>query len=262
MCDSAAQLYSTVYLSLGSPPSRLLSRMELGTILTRRLSYRLEAVRQSEQGVSIAKSAEITVPATSDEIDLTALIPDIAIPMWAEYRVLNVASNPVWEFLPTVNLSMLQHYRSRGMYACSFYGNNPSEIKMKISMYGNESIQPFNRIQVFYLPDIAMPQSEDAPIKLPDNLVTMVQLDTMVAAIPLIQVNGAKYVTDEPALIPQMAAMTGLLEQYRQEQREFEYYFDKWRRESRGGHRPRYRQDVLQNITGGRLYQGFYVNDN
>ncbi len=255
MNDTLAQLYSSIYSSLGMPTDEVLSRYELSTIVMRRLTYRLEAVRQSEQGEQISGTPlEFTLASGDNEVVLTDLTTDFVIPMWAEFKSWNYLQNPVWQFLPTVNLSMLQEKRARWQYACSFYGPDAREVRFQASLYGNEStiVNPYAAtIRVWYSQDIPLPDYEGSTIALPNNLVTMVMYDALVSSIPLMQANASKYVQDRPQLVPQIASWTGLLAQYKEEKAEFEKFFENWRTESRGSHRPTMRSDVLQNVIGG-----------
>jgi len=265
MNDTLAQLYSSVYASLGMPTDEILSRYELSTIVMRRLTYRLEAVRQSEQGEQISTTPlEFTLGNDENEVVLTDLTTDFVIPMWAEFKSWNYMQNPVWQFLPTVNLSMLQERRSRWQYACSFYGANAREVKFQASLYGGEStvVNPYAAtIRVYYSQDIPIPDYEGSDIALPNNLVQMVYFDALVSAIPLMQLNMSKYITDKPQLAPQMAQLQGLYTQYQAEKAEFEKYFEQWRTESRGSHRPQMRGDVLSNVIGGQGNQAlFWLN--
>jgi len=255
MNDTLANLYSSVYAGLSMPTDEILSRYELSTIVMRRLTYRLEAVRQSEQGEQISTTPlEFTLDNNENEVVLTELTTDFVIPMWAEFKSWSYLQNPVWVFLPTVNLSMLQEKRARWQYACSFYGSNAREVKFQASLFGGEStiMNPYAAtIRVYYSQDIPIPDYEGDTIALPNNLVQQVYFDSLVSAIPLMQANASKYVTDRPQLIPQIAAWDKLLIQYREEKAEFEKYFEQWRMESRGSHRPSMRGDVLGNVLGG-----------
>lgn len=250
MCDTLSQMYSTVYLSVGSPTDDILSRLELGTIVMRQLSLRLEEVRQSEQAVNIIRSAEIAIGNTSDEYDLTTNIPDLVMPLWAEFKVLTV-SNPLWAFLPTVHIATLPKERAVGRYACSFYGGNAREVKMQVSLYGNESGSPSNTVRVYYSPTISFPSNENEQIQLPDNLVNMVTLDAICAAIPLMQVNMMDLLAEQPELKAKAQALGGLLTTMREERDRFERRFTTWRKESRGSHRPSMANDVLTDVIGG-----------
>jgi hypothetical protein len=255
MNDTLAQLYSSTYASLGMPTDEILSRYELSTIVLRRLTYRLEAVRQSEQGEQISTTPlEFTLASGENEAVLTDLTTDFVIPMWAEFKNWPIMGNPTWTFLPTVNLSMLAEKRTRLQYACSFYGSDAREVRFQASLYGNEAtIMNPNAatIRVWYSQDIPIPTSETSTIALPNNIVQMVYLDSLVSAIPLMQVNMAKYVSDRPHLVPQIARLDALYAHYQTEKAEFEKYFEQWRLESRGSHRPTMRGDVLGNVLGG-----------
>ncbi len=255
MNDTLAEMYSSVYASLSMPTDEILSRYELSTIVMRRLTYRLEAVRQSEQGEQISTTPiEFTLASGENEVVLTDLTTDFVIPMWAEFKSWDYLQNPVWVFLPTVNLSMLQEKRSRWQYACSFYGANAREVKFQASLYGNEAIitNPYAAtVRVWYSQTIPLPAHESSTIDLPNNLVQMVYFDSLVSAIPLMQLNMAKYVTDRPQLMPQMAQLQNLYNHYQTEKMEFEKYFEQWRTESRGSHRPSMRGDILSNVIGG-----------
>ena len=266
MNDTLANLYSSIYASLSQPTDEILSRYELATIVMRRLTLRLESVRQSEQREQICSTPlEFTLASDDNEVVLTDLTTDFVIPMWAEFKSWNYLQNPVWQFLPTVNLSMLQEKRSRWQYACSFYGSNAREVKFQASLYGGEStiMNPYAAtIRVYYSQTLPLPETELSTIALPDNLVQMVMFDSLVSAIPLMQANASKYVQDRPQLIPQIAAWNGLYEQYKMEKMEFEKYFEQWRLESRGSHRPSMRSDVLGNVLGsGGSSSMFWLNN-
>jgi len=265
MNDSLANLYSSTYSSLGMPTDEILSRYELSTIVLRRLTYRLEAVRQSEQGEQISTTPlEFTLAGNENEVILTDLTTDFVIPMWAEFKNWSILSNPTWTFLPTVNLSMLAEKRTRLQYACSFYGSNAREVRFQASLYGNEAtlINPNAATsRVWYGQDIPLPTNENSTIDLPNNLVQMVYFDSLVSAIPLMQVNMAKYVNDRPQLAPQMASLDKLYQHYLTEKAEFEKFFENWRTESRGSHRHTMRGDVLSNVIGNRGVTPFWINN-
>lgn len=246
-----SQIYSAAYLSLGQPNDDILSKLELCNIVQRRWSYRMEGVRQSEQGVIIAKSSEFTLANDEDSEDLTTLESDFAVPMWVERQTITYLSNPIWEFVPTVNLNILEQFRSNFMPAVAFHGSNPSEVIAKFSYFGNETWLQQSRIhRVWYLPDLTQPSTEETAISLPDNIVNILIYDTVVSAIPLMQMNMAKQLNNRPELKDQMEALKGLYAQYTMEQKDFEKLFDKWANESRGAHRPRRRNDVLRNLSG------------
>lgn len=251
------------YNSLGQPPDNILSRLELSTIMFRRLSYRLEAVRNSEQGEQICSTpVEFQLGNGEDEVVLTDLASDFVIPLWAEFKSWSNLGNPVWIYLPTVNLSMLAQQRVLGKYACSFYGPNAREVRFKSSLYGNEiPLVTYTApiVHVYYAQDVPFPAREDSTIDLPNNLVTMVMYDTLVSALPLMITNGSKLLLDQPQLAPQLKAWEQLYQHYQMEKAEFEHLFEKWRRESRGSHRPRKRPDVLQGLVGtGMPTLGYY----
>lgn len=211
-----------------------------------------------------ADPLEFTMTANDNEVVLTDLITDFVIPLWAEYKGWSILQNPVWNFLPTVNLSMLQERRTRGQYACSFYGSSAREVKFQTSLYGNEAmlVNPYAAtIRVWYAQDVPLPDYETSTIDLPNNLVQMVYFDSLVSALPLMIANAAKYVNDRPQLAPQMEAWIGLMAQYKEEKAEFEKYFDQWRLESRGSHRPQMRGEVLVNVIGARGGQMFWLNN-
>jgi len=250
MNDTLSQLYSSAYLSLGQPDDSILQRIELANIVFRRLSLRLEGVRQSEQAISIIKSATFTMDNNENTKDLTTEIDDLVIPMWAEYQGYETLGNPVWYFMPTVHPAMLARERDLGRYSCSFYGENARQVTIETSLYGNESMSPFNEFRVWYSPSVSLPATESETIDLPENLVNMVLYDTLVSALPLMVVNASKQVIKNPEYEPQIVAWKMLQTQYEVERKEFEILFKKWQSESRGSHRPRRRNDILTGRTG------------
>jgi hypothetical protein len=246
MCDNYSKLYSSTYLALGSPEDSFLSRIELANIITRRLQFRLEAVRQAESGISIAKTTEFTLANDENEVDLTDLTADFVIPMWIEGQTYDILSKPVWEFIPTVNLAQLQQYRDLGKLAVAFYGDTSRQVKAQFSYYGQDVWGPYRIHRCWYLPTVPLPESEDDTIALPDNLVNMVQYDAIVSALPLMEVNAAAQLKERPDLERQIESWRTLYGHMNIERQEFQEFFEKWRRESRGAHRPRRRGDVLK----------------
>lgn len=250
--DTLATTFSAVYLGLTEPPDDILGRNELCNIVCRRLSYRLEQVRQSEQAISIAKTAEFTLDADSDEINLTDEVSDLVVPMWAEVKVSQFLNNPVWTFIPTVNLSMLQAQRALAIPSVSFHGENSREVKATFSFYGNEMMFsiPYNKIRVWYLPTFSEPTTEQETIDLPQNLVSILTYDSMVSALPLMCANAAKQFDRNPQLRDQVQRWDMLLASLIQERAEFEEMWNKWLKESRGSHRARRRGEILPRVVG------------
>lgn len=258
-CSDYAAIMSSAYLGLGQPEDSILSKLELANIITRQVSYRMESVRQSEQGVSIAKTAEFTLGEEENEKNLTTLESDFVVPMWVERQTYDYFSNPVWEFVPTVNLAQLQQKRAEGTPAVSFYGSSPLEVIAQFSYYGQDVWDQYRIHRVWYLPTIPTVTSEDGALYLPDNLVNMVLYDTYVAAIPLMKVNMAKQLIERPELKPQIESLDFLYANYMRERGEFQIFFDKWRKESRGAHRPRRRGEVLKSNS---TYRTTWGNNN
>ena len=250
MNSTLSELYANIYVACGSPEDDLLDRKQLANIVLRRLSYRMESVRQSPQRESIAKTANFTLASDEDEKDLTALDTNLVIPLWCEAKSWNYLNNPVWVFVPTVNLSVLQEQRQLGRPSVSFYGANPTEVKAKFSFYGNEVWAPFSTLRVWYTPAITFPDTEDTIIELPENLVSMIYYDAMVSALPMMITNAAKQLDKRPELKEMIQAWQFLLGELKVERMEFERYFELWRRKSRGGNRPTMRSDVLTQVLG------------
>lgn len=261
MNNTLAELYANIYVACGSPEDDLLDRKQLANILLRRLSYRLEAVRQSPQRESVAKTVTFTLASDSDEKNLTTLDTNLVIPLWCEAQTTSYVGNPVWTYIPTVNLSTLAEQRQLAVPSVAFYGGNPTEVKAKFSFYGNEVWAPFSSMRVWYTPVITLPDTEDTLIELPDNLVSMVYYDAMVSALPMMMTNAAKQMDKRPELAGMSQSWQFLLGELKEERAEFERYFELWRRKSRGGSRPTMRSDVLQQVIprGGRF--PFFVNN-
>jgi len=246
MCSTTSQIFSSAYMRLGQPTDDILSRVELANILYGRMSIRFESVRQSEQRVAIAKSSDFTLDASSNEKNLTTLETDFVIPLWVERQIVNVSQHPIWQFVPTVNLSQLQSRRAMLSPAVSFYGADSQEVIAQFSYYGNELATPFRTHRVWYSPTVTLPSTETEAILLPDNLINMLVFDCIVYAIPLMVVNASKQLKTSPDLKEQIGAWQLLLASAKEEQAQFERWFEAWRKDSRGGHRARRRRDVLR----------------
>lgn len=262
MCNTVSELYSSIYNTIGMPEDDLLQRIELAQIVFRRIAYRLESVRQSPQRESIAKTVDFTLAATEDEKDLTVLDSAVVIPLWCEAKLPNYQGNAVWTFVPTVNLSVLPEQRTLGNIACAFYGDNPLQVKVKFSFFGNEVWAPFQTMRVWYAPPVTLPTTASETIELPDNLVNMVYYDSVVSALPLMITNASKQFAKRPELKDMVVAWKFLLDNMQVERAEFERYFELWRRKSRGGQRPTMRRDILQSVIGNTGSFPFTVNGN
>lgn len=246
MLDSVSELFNGVYEGLGSPDSTYLERHTLANIFFRQLAYRLEQVRQSEQRVAIAKSSEFTLGASENSKVLTTLETDFVIPLWVERQMISYAGRPVWQFVPTVNLTQLASRRALATPAVSFYGGDANEVIAEFSYYGGEVPSPCRITRVWYSPTVPVPNEEGAEFQLPDNLKTMVMLDCMVRAIPMMVTAASGLVTKTPELAPQIQAWTMMLDSHKEERAEFQKWFTLWCKGSRGGHRSRRRRDVLR----------------
>lgn len=263
MYSTLSQIFSAAYIGLGlTEPGQdwVLPRLQLANIAYRRLSIRLEGVRQSENAISIAKTVEFQLGGTSNEQNLTSLANDFVVPMWVERQELNILNNPIWAFVPTINLNMLQQRRQLGLPAVSFYGGTAAEVIAQFSYYGNEAQSTFMNHRVWYLPTVPMPDNEQQPLDIPDNLTNIVVLDVMCSAIPQMIVAASGRLKDMPELAEQMKAWDMLLMSLKGEQQEMQVLWDKWMKESRGSHRPRRRGDIMRNrrMMGN---NGFYVNN-
>lgn len=247
MWTTPAEIMSAAYVGVGRPEDHILQRVEMASILMRSLSYRLELIRQSEQAISIVKSASFTLANTENSKDLTTYVDNFGIPMWVERQTVNITgSQPVWAFVSTVALSQLASRRAQGFPACSFYGDNALDVNVEFSYYGNEVATPSRVHRVWYAPSVTLPAAEDQTVAIPDNLTQILVLDTMVKSLPLMITNAAKLVVAEPSLAPMMESWKMLLDELKAERGQFEVIWEQWRKESRGGHRSRRRRDVLR----------------
>lgn len=263
MCDTAATIYSNVLSRLGSPTDDLLDKTELGYMLFSWMRLRFESIRQSEQSVAIMKTAEFTLGNNENSVDLTALADDFVIPMWCERQVVNLtASHPVWMLVPTVALPQLSERRQEMYPSVSFHGSSSTEVIAEFSYYGNEIATPSRIHRVWYAPTVPLPTSENGMIDLPNNMSNLLVLDVMTSAIPLMQVNATDQLADadesrSKALQAKMQAWDRLLVSITLEREQFLYWFDQWRKESRGSHVARRRRDVMRgrrpigNVVGG-----------
>lgn len=247
MWTTPAEIMSAAYVGVGRPEDHILERLELASILMRNLSYRLELIRQSEQAISIVKTANFTLANTENSEDLTTLVTDFGIPMWCERQTVNITgSQPVWAFVSTVALTQLAARRAQGYPACSFYGSNALDVNIEFSYYGNEVATPSRIHRVWYAPSVTLPAAEDQAVAIPDNLTQMLVLDTMCGALPLMITNAAKLVVAQPSLAPLIESWKMLLDEHKAERDRFQIIWEQWRKESRGGHRSRRRRDVLR----------------
>lgn len=242
--DTPAKIMSAAYLGLGRPEPELLQRDELSDIVFQRLAFYYEGIRTSDQNAMSKWTSEFTLSASESTKNLTALTSsDIVMPLWAE-RKREAGTTPIWEFVPTVNLDSLTDKRLTGESAVTFYGETANSIFMQASYFGSEVGTPYSTFRVRYAPVNSFSANVDASITIPDNLTPLIVTDVKLQALPLMQVNMAKYALERPGYEARMASFAALQQQLMMNKEEWKPMYERFVRRSRG-QRARHRNDIL-----------------
>lgn len=245
MLETPAKLLSSIIIGLGTPEGLLLQESEAANVLFRRLAYYYEGIRQSDQNLLAEVTSEFTLAASANSKDLTTLTAsDVIIPLWCERKIYD-GINDIWEFVPTVNLDVLPEYRSKRRPAVAFYGATPNQVTAEFSYFGDESSTPTTTFRVWYAPANPITGNKDAVIAIPETLAPLLVVDSQLILIQLLCVNASKYLDKQPQLAPRIAAWQGMTETLREEKAEWVVRFNIWSKKSRGFHRARNHNEIL-----------------
>lgn len=238
-----------------------MTESQLAQIVYERLCYYYEGARNSDQNLTAKKSVEFTLGATENSIDLTDLVTDegdtIIEPLWCERLWFDyVGNNPVWVFVPTVNMDTLPERRYQQVTAVGYHGEIPTQITAEFSIYGNEAVNPNATFRIWYAPGNVFSSDKDATIAIPDNLTAMIVVDVKIQAFEQMKVEAGKYLDKRPELAARMAVWTGMQGQLQTQKAEWNKWWESFRRRSRSFHRATNHSDVLIDV-GARSRHGF-----
>lgn len=250
MYDTVAEILSSSYIGLGKPEPELLTESELAQIVFERLNYYYQKARASDQNLIVRVTEEFTLAAGSDEKDITALVEadgfTISEPLWVERKLLDYSGNdPVWVNVPIINTDTISDRRLEFIVAASFYGAVPQQITMKLSVYGDEVVIPYNKFRVWYAPGNVFGDTTAQQIIVPDNVSALVMVDTKIQAFGQMQVEAAKYVDKRPELKNRMIAWDRMTAQLNTQKVEWMKVFTDFINRSRSAHRAMNHIDVL-----------------
>lgn len=258
MYDTPAKIASTVWNMVGQPESELLQQSDLLLVVFERLALYYEGSRASDQNIASKKTVEFTLEGNENSIDLTEYTNgDIITPLWCEVKIWNYGgSNPVWQYVPTVNMDTLPERRMENILAVGFHGDNPTQLTAEFSVYGDESVLPYNTYRIWYTPQNVFSSDINATVRIPDNLTALIVVDSALNVIPTIQLNAAKYVDKRPELGARMATLDKAAERFEIKKTEWLRWWEKFRIQSRSYHRAADHNDVLTGKVG-RNWYGF-----
>ena len=194
-----------------------------------------------------------------NEYDLTAAVEgegySIIEPLWCERKLVNYAyGNPVWVFVPTVNVDTQSDRRVEHILTVSYYGDNPNQITAVFSAYGNEIIAPNSYFRIWYAPQNVFTSSIGATVSVPQNLTALVVCDIKIIAFAQMQIEAAKYIDKRPELAPRIKSWDRMTMELERQKVGWDRWFDSFCKRSRSAHRALDHIDVLQQhqaLTGG-----------
>lgn len=245
--DTPAKILSAGFITLGRPEPELLGVAEFTNIVFRKLAYYYEGCRASDQNIASKKTVEFTLTGSENSIDLTAFTGgDIITPLWCEVKAYDsIGTNPVWAFVPTVNMDTLPERRAETILAVGYYGDNPTQLTAEFSFYGDEAILPNNTFRIWYTPQNVFSPDINASVNIPDNLLALIMVDTCIVAIGQIEVNAGKYLEKRPSLKDRIVLWDKLEARLKEEKAEWMEWYTAFRTQSRSYHRAVNHNDVL-----------------
>lgn len=257
MYETPAKILSSAYIGLGRPEPELLQQNELAEVMYRKLNYYYEGARQSDQNLNAKKTDEFSLDAGSCTYNLTENAGDAVVPLWCERKLFDyVGNNPVWQFVPTVNMDTSAERREEMIIAVSYYGEQPNQIIASFSIYGDEMVMPYNKFRIWYAPLSTFSANINEAIQMPANLTALVTIDTIIGAIPQIILNASKYLDKRPELAARVEALKLLLASAQLEKAEWLEWWQNWRKMSRSAHRAINHNDVLATSPQSKRYGG------
>jgi len=250
--DSPAKIASTVWNMVGQPETELLQQSDLLLVVFERLSLYYEGARASDQNIASKKTVEFTLVGSESSVDLTDYTDgDIIVPLWCEVKIFDYAGmNPVWQYVPTVNMDTLPERRRENILAVGYHGENPTQLTAEFSVYGNESVLPYNTFRIWYTPQNVFSSDINATVSIPDNLLALIVVDSALNVIPTIQLNAAKYADKRPELALRMATLDKASQRFEIKKQEWLEWWEAFRIQSRSYHRAVDHNDVLTGQLG------------
>lgn len=250
MYSTVSEIFNSAFIGLGNPEPELMTESQLAEIVFERLCFYLESIRQSDQDLSIRKSIEFQLSSGSNEYDLTAAVEDqgfgIAEPLWAERKLTNFSSgNPIWQFIPMVNLDFQSERRAEHILTVSYYGDNANQITAVFSGYGDEILTPNNTFRIWYSPQYVFTANTGQTVPIPPNLTALVVCDVQIAALAQMQIEAAKYLDKRPNLAMRMKSWDRLTEELFRRKQGWDRWFNSFCTRSRAAHRAVNHVDIL-----------------
>ena len=146
-----ANLISDSYVGLGSPPVDYLSAEDICREVYRALGYYTQILSQSSENQVIAH-CEFTP--NKREWTISNAI-NLGVPAWIERQVYT-GQYAVWQFVPLVNLAMVDDNLQRGVFSAGIYGEG-GQLKIRFSYF--PQTLPYRVHRLWFDPNPLMAQT-------------------------------------------------------------------------------------------------------
>lgn len=232
MCDTLAKLVSDLMAGLGLPPEEWLPAEEAVRACTASLLFAEQSLTQSNQNQIISKK---TFTPSAREHSLTDVQ---GVPVWCERQV-GTAADPVWRYIPAVNLASIDEAAERGDDRCAFFSEN-EQLRVRFSYLPSGSQE--HRLR--YDPNPLLEQTVNDPLRVPAGFYPLYAARAKRIVIPVMLAYAAKDPENEPTEFQLLAWQTAL-EEAERTLGEWKPLWEQHRLGSRGSARGRRRRPVL-----------------
>lgn len=252
--QTAANLVSDIYLGIGKPPVDWLDPEQMYRELIHVSGLDTQILSQSSENQIIAH-CDFT-PSTREYTVSSAI--NLGVPAWLERQVYS-GQYATWQFIPLVNLAMVDDNLQRGVFSAGIYGEG-GQLKIRFSYF--PQTLPYRVHRLYYDPNPLLAQTLTGTAVgtlfngIPQAYGPMLSTQAIENLIPLMMAQAQSSENKPDA--GQMKAWDLLLVQTKAKARKWEDRYSHYVNGSRGAQRSRRRRNILS--RGGGIpfgYPGF-----
>lgn len=244
--NQAANLVSDIYLGIGKPPVDWLDPEQMYRELIHVSGIDTQILSQSSENQIIAH-CDFT-PSTREYTVSSAI--NLGVPAWLERQVYT-GTYAAWQFIPLVNLAMVDDNYQRGVMSAGVYGEG-GQLKIRFS-YVPQSL-PYRRHRLWYDPNPLLAQTLTSTAVgtlfngVPEAYAPMLSTQAIENLIPLMMAQAQSSENKPDA--GQVRAWELLLAQTKVKAKEWKDRYSHYVFGSRGSQRSRRRRNILSKDGG------------
>ena len=249
--QSLSQIVSDVFMGLGKPPVDWLDPEQITREVLRVTGLDTQILSQSSENQIIQNC--VFTPSRREWTISNAI--SLGVPAWMEREVWS-GQYAAWQFIPLVNLAMVDDNYMRGVMSCAIYGQS-GQLKVRFSY--NPQTLPYRRHRLWYDPAPQLAQTLTAADVgtlfngIPEAYAPMLSGQAIENLIPLMMSQAA--MSEQKPDESLIKAWGLLLAQIKVTNREWKDRYSHFCYGSRGAARSRRRRNILS--KGGGIPFGF-----